>query len=515
MKRIFTLLLLLGSLFAPVIGQSISLYDESRVASIFVVLPTDSLQKMIAELDNDYYYHASFIFNDGVVQDTLENIGLRLRGNTSLLSQKKSFKISFNEYAQGREYQGVRKLNLLGSHNDPTMIREKLFYNVWEKAGMPQRRASFVKLYVNGLYYGLYSNMEEIDKQWLTRAYGNNDGNLYKCTYPADLMYLGNYTSIYKTILNNPETRAYDLVTNEAADDYAGLVELIRRLDQPVNAAFAANISAVLNVESVLKSFALDVATGNWDDYFYNKNNYYLYDNPATGRFEFITYDTDNTFGVDWLGKDWAKRNCRQWTPAAPQSRPLASKLLAVPAFFNQYVHYLDSITRFIVHPDSIFPRIDYYHQLITPAAVADTYRALDWGYDLADFHQGFTQTIDGHTPYGIKPFLELRYDSTVRQTAHLLSATTNPTLLPLEVSIYPNPASDWVLIQSQASFSGDFLYGALQDVYGRTLKTWTWQASTTPFTLSLLDVPAGMYQIQLHTAGRQGNWLVLKTSGR
>jgi hypothetical protein len=511
MKKPILLVFFLLGVLPSAFTQSTALFDQNHVSNIYIELPADSLQEMIDDLVNDYYYHAKFVFDDGVVRDTLENIGLRLRGNTSLSAKKKSFKISFNAYESGREYQQVRKLNLLGSHNDPTMIREKLFYNVWEKAGAPPRRGSFVKLYINNVYRGLYANMEEIDKQWLSRAYGNNDGNLYKCTWPADLVYLGNDAATYKTILNNPTTRAYDLTTNETEDDYSRLVELITALNQPVDANFATNISAILHVQSVLKALALDVATGNWDDYFYNKNNYYLYDNTATGRFEFLTFDTDNTFGVDWLGKDWSKRNCLQWLPTQ-QPRPLATKLLAVPAFFDQYVHYLDSITQFIVHPDSIFPTIDYYHQLITPAALADTYRALDWGYDASDFHNGFTQTIDGHTPYGIKPFLEIRHDSTSHQISHLLSSTSHPEALE-GIALYPNPASDRIYIRAETnSASIEVIQGELRDLLGRSVLTWHWEPSQMPYTLLLTGVPEGTYCLHLQSSQQQGNWLVVKS---
>lgn len=509
MKKHVILFLFLISGLHLAWSQSAALYDDSRVSRIYLELPADSLQEMIQNLVNDHYYSTTFIFDDGTTRDTVPNVGLRLRGNTSLSAQKKSFKISFNAYEPGREYQGVRKLNLRGSHNDPTMVREKLFYEVWQNAGMQPRRAAFVQLYINGLYRGLYTNIEELDKQWLSRVYGENDGNLYKCTWPADLAYLGENQATYKAIMNNPESRAYDLTTNETADDYTHLVDLIRTLNQPVDADYPAAIGAILNVESVLKAFALDVATDNWDDYFVNKNNYFLYDNPITGRFDFITFDTDNTFGVDWISSDWTKRNCLHWHTTF-EPRPLATKLLAVPAFFNQYVHYLDSITRYIVHPDSIFDRIDHLHQLITPAAHADLFRTLDWGYTVSDFHNGFTQTIDGHTPYGIKPFLAIRHDSTLRQIAHLVSHTSAPSQQEMEVAIFPNPATEWVLLQPPADSPNEILFGLLQDCYGQTLQQWQWPAGST-YTLSLLNLPTGMYQIQLYNSNQRGHWLLIK----
>ncbi len=496
MKRLVFLLYLAICSAASLPAQSTALYDDSKIASIYLDLPAATFNHIVNDLVNDQYSQARFIFDDGQHRDTIAQVGLRLRGNTSLSAAKKSFKISFNAFVPGREYQGVRKLNLNGSHNDPTMIREKLFYEVWQKAGMPERRTSFVKLYVNQQYRGLYTNIEEIDKQWLTRAYGDNEGNLYKCTYPADLGYLGLNPQSYKSILHDPVTRAYELSTNETADDYSRLVALITALNQPVNASSANQISQILNVNAVLKAFALDVATGNWDDYFYNKNNYYIYDNPATGRFEFITYDTDNTFGVDWLGKDWAKRNALAWQHAT-ESRPLATKLLAVPAFRDQYIHYLDSITRFITLPQAIFPRIEVLHGILIPAAATDPFRPLDYGYDMTDFHNGFSTTVDGHTPYGIKPFLLQRHDSTLSQIAGLLTAINMPDETRFSIQIYPNPVNDHLWIRTAPEYAGQLINGTLYDGMGRLIETKTWRSAEDAFSWPLTGLAQGWYVLR------------------
>ena len=192
-------------LFARSYSQT-TLFDDSRVSSVYVEISPDSLAVIMTDVLSDHYFQAMFIYDYGTGRDTLQNIGFRLRGNTSRLSQKKSFKISFNEYVSGRRYQGVKKINLNGQHNDPTMVREKLFYDSWNKAGMAERRTSFVKLYINHIYRGLYTNLEELDKDWLLRAYGDNGGNLYKCTYPADMVYHNTNQQTYKDIQSGATT---------------------------------------------------------------------------------------------------------------------------------------------------------------------------------------------------------------------------------------------------------------------------------------------------------------------
>lgn len=487
--------------------NSTALWDDSRVSAIYLTLPADSVDSIYADPLGDHYFLSTFIFDDGMAQDTLAQVGLRLRGNTSRFSEKKSFKISFNTYQLGRRYQGVKKLNLNGEHNDPTMCREKLFYEVWERCGMPGRNTTFVRLFINQTFMGLYTCLEEPDKDWLQRVYGENDGNFYKCTYPADMVYQGTNQQTYKNIPSASATggRAYDLQTNKALDDYNGFVTLVTQLNRTPDAQFAAEIGQYLNVEHMLRALAIDVATGNWDNYAYNKNNYLLYHSLA-GPFEFFTYDTDNTFGVDWVQRNWATRDCADWLSHS-EPRPLASKLLTVQAFRGRYYEILDSITRFVTRPDSIFPRIDQMEDLLMPYVGQDTFRSLDYGYDSLDFHLGFTGTVDGHTPYGIKPFLQTRYSSTLNQ----LAAVENDPVSDIfnSITVFPNPTRE-VLNLHFSGINKPGMRVVLLNAMGQAIRTQGWSAWEPNLGLDLQAVPAGCYWLRMEpetgaSTSRQG----------
>ncbi len=485
------------------------LYDDARIAKIFIHIPPDSFQFMLKNLVHTRYMRADMVYE----KDTVRDIGLRLRGNTSLKHKKKSFKISFNEFVPERTYQGVSKLNLRGSANDPTMVREKLFYEIWEKAEMPKRQAAFAELYINKEYMGLYTNIEEIDKAWLERSYGNGDGNLYKCTWPADLAYLGDDQQNYKKIMNNPLERTYDLVTNQKEDDYERFVLLLKTLNEPLNEAFPDKISAVLNVHSALKSYAIDVATGNWDDYFYNKNNFYLYDNPTTGKFDFFTFDTDNSLGIDWVNRDWAKRDLTTWHRAS-EARPLITQLLAVPAFKELYLRYLDEITEEITYPEVIFPRINELRDQVTAAATADTYRSLDYGYDLSDFYNGFEKTVDVHTPYGIKPFLVARYVSTRNQLAAQFRLTSTDNFQrQTTISTYPNPFRDQISLQwNDQDLNGEPVRFTIYDAQGRAHLSWeTLNGQQQNAPIYAASLPTGTYFLKWQSADRSGQTMLHK----
>lgn len=425
-----------------------NLFDDKLMPRIDVVISEDSLAWLYNNVNYDGNLRATFIFFDGTQRDTMRNVGFRLRGNTSRSSAKKSFKIKFNAYTSGIKYQGVKELNLNGQHNDPTMVREKLFYDVWNDFGMPPRRTSFSKLYINNYYYGLYTSLEEMDDEWLKKAFGkgNDTGNLYKCTYPADLKYINDDQTTYKNLRANTATtgRVYDLKTNELADNYSDLVTLIKKGNQSTTANIQTELSQILDINLFLKAYALEVMVGHWDDYGYNKNNFFLYHNPKTNLFEYICYDTDNTFGVDWLGKDWGNRAIYTWH--LPANGILIDNILKVPFYKNLYSDHIRTLLESTLALPKMYARIDSLRNFIRQAAADDVYRTRDFGFTMQQFNDNFDFTPIKQAKYGLKGFVQ-----TMRTTAfnQLVVTKTAPSVSDdIFVNIYPNPAQKQLFIK-------------------------------------------------------------------
>ena len=313
------------------------LYDDTLVNTILITMDPDSLDELYDELENEHEYAVLFVYQNGVNSDTLENVGLRLRGNTSLESAKKSFKISFNTYVTGRRFEGAKKLNLIGNHNDPTMSREKIYFDIYNDFGLPTRRVSFAKFYINDTYYGLYSLTEEYDDIFLQDRFGESSGNLYKCLYGSTLEYNGPSQSEYNT---------YELITNEQQNDKSDLVNLADVLNNTPIADLSCELEKIFDVAGFLKIYALDVSTGHWDNYGANQNNYYLYHNQSTGKFQFLSYDCDNVLGVDWFGIDWAERDIYNWNF---DDRPLVERLFQIPEYVDLFSYYLNQLSTTIM----------------------------------------------------------------------------------------------------------------------------------------------------------------------
>lgn len=414
--------LIMGLFIAPLMfaqgnfPENGTLYIDTVVPRIDITINPDTLAWIYDNTQSDIEFHARFIFNNGTIIDTIEPVGFRLRGNTSRQSAKKSFKISFNRFTSGGKYEGVEKLNLNGEHNDPTIMRAKVMWDILRKFEIPAPRSNHVQVYINGNYYGLYLNVEHIDEEFVLSRFGNNDGNLFKCLYPADLNYLGSNPDSYKLEANG--YRVYALKTNEEADNYSDLANFINVINNSANNHLVCQMDEVFNTYDYLKVAAVDIFCANWDGYIFNKNNFYLYHNTATDKIEFIPYDVDNTFGIDWFNINWSTRDIYNWEKEN-ESRPLYTRLMDFPELRNQFSFYSNKLINSIIDVDSLIQSIGNRRDLIAPYVSSDPYYPLDYGYSYNVFLNSFTQTIGDHVKIGLFPYLNERKTATNAQLEH------------------------------------------------------------------------------------------------
>ncbi|MBE0655099.1 MAG: CotH kinase family protein, partial [Bacteroidales bacterium] len=386
------------------------LYIDTVVPRIDITINPDTLDWIYAHVDSDIEFHARFIFDNGTIRDTIDPVGFRLRGNTSRYSKKKSFKVSFNTFTDGGKYYGVEKLNLNGEHNDPTIMRSKVMWDILRAWDIPAPRSNHVQVYINGDYYGLYINVEHVDEEFVLNRFGNNDGNLYKCLYPADLAYLGTDPDSYKIL--SGDTRVYELKTNEETDDYTDLATFIDVLNHSPNEDLVCRMDALFNTYDYLKIIAADIFCGNWDGYIFNKNNFYLYNNSANGKMEYIPYDVDNSFGIDWFNVDWTTRNIYTWQMDGNEQRPLYTRMMNYPELRNQFSHYVKRLINNVIDMDSLIASIEIRKNMIAPYVVNDPYYPLDYGYTYADFLRSYTEATGAHVKQGLYPYLIARKTS-------------------------------------------------------------------------------------------------------
>ncbi|GAB1443127.1 hypothetical protein MASR2M39_19660 [Ignavibacteriales bacterium] len=387
-------------------------FDDSEVGRIDITIDPDDLAWIYANVTSDVEFPATMRFQNKWFDETLDSIGFRLRGNTSRQAQKKSFKIAINSFFQGRNFHGLEKLNLNGEHNDPSIVRSKLSFEKFGQIGLKGSRSCHMEVYINGRYYGLYISVEHIDEEFLERNYADDSGNLWKCLWPADLQYLGENPSSYITL--GGSRPAYELSTNEDEMDFSSLIRLTRILNNTPVSKLIDSLETTLDYVDALKYFSMNILLGQWDDYWSNMNNYYLYHEPANNLIHVIPYDYDNTFGIDWFNVNWSTVNPYSFHKINNGPRPLIEKMLVVPELRNLY-------TRMLIHyKENVFAlplwnsRIDSLRELLRVPALLDTFRTKDYNFSFNDFLNSYSASSysNQHVKFGLKQYIQLRNNS-------------------------------------------------------------------------------------------------------
>ena len=463
-------------------------FPQDEVTQIYITLPSDSLNLMLSSqyLGNGHEFPASFRFVSNGLIDSLAVVGIRTRGNTSLQAGKKSFKVDFSISGGVGKWNGLHELNLNGSHNDPSMMRAKITWDIIRYFELPGSRVAFTELYINNEYKGLYSNVEFIDDEFTQQYFQEKTGNRWKCLYPASLEYLGPNGSSYQ-INTSWGTPIYDLENNTQLNDYQPLADFINCLNNNNNADFPCALRKLFDVDRFLQYLAIDIVTGNWDGGSFNKNNFYIYQNDKTHRLEYFPYDLDNTLGIDWFNINWATQNIYNFD--GDNNLILYQRMINTPEFKGLLSHYIQEVSNYVVSSE-FTNQVEQLHQLITPSALSDTYRTLDYGFNDNDFLNALNVAWGNHVTYGIFPYFNLRSSSALQQ----LSTTIQPTLAH---SFRTDQHNDTLSVQFMAP---DFINGLGYRWESET----TWNVGT-PYLVydGLLD---DVYQFDLPLQGYQGS---------
>ena len=432
------------------------LYDDSQVAIIEITVDPLALVWMYDHVQSDSLHPSTVHFTNAYIDETIENVGFRLRGNTSRNAEKKSFKLSFNSFVPGRKFYDVEKLNLNGEHNDPSIIRSKIAWDHYGQTSLSAPRAAHCAVYINEVYYGLYISVQHIDEEFLRHEFTDDSGNLWKCLWPADLTYQGPNASDYHPYWD--PRRPYELKTNVEAYDFSKLARLITTLHVTPSEALPDSLEQVLVVPDVLKYAAMNVLLGNWDDYWFLRNNYYLYHEPSVDKMRFIPYDYDNNLGIDWFNVDWTQVNPYSFLTIEeaqsnnPGPRPLMEGIMAVPQYRNLFTHIMEYYRDHITDLSLWEPRLDSLKTMITPWAELDSFRTKDYGFTIPDFHQSYSPNAyqNQHVKNGVKEFINARHAALGEQ---LVYEPTPPIIYDLEYSpLIPGPEDS--IYVSVAAFS-------------------------------------------------------------
>jgi hypothetical protein len=187
---------------------------------------------------------------------------------------------------------------------------------------------------------------------------------------------------------------AYSKVNNEKEADYSDVIRLMYVIDgvsYDTPEDWAAAVEEVIHVDSFIRYMAVTDMVGNWDSYPYTGNNYYLFYNQVSGRFEWIPWD------LTW-GGEVRKPLFQRDTFGMVERAPMYDRVFQVERYRVQYAAYLDLLTRYYFNPDHMNERVRFIYQQISPLISYGTGDKMFYGeggwFTPADFENSIQQIL-------------------------------------------------------------------------------------------------------------------------
>ncbi len=429
--------------------QAQGLYNPGTIQEIkvnFFQNNWDHLLDSLKAIDQGDYLLVQSVEINGQVFDSC---GVKYKGNSSYNNDnaKNPLHIELDFVRKSQNYQGFEDIKLSNCFADPTFIREVLSYEILRQY-MDAPLGNHAKLWLNGEYFGVYANVESINKRFVKKHfYTDGDNPFVKCN-PEDFAGPGtggNYPDlVYSSADSTFYYNKYDM-----RSDY-GWRELMSLMDTLKN--HPSGIEKVLDVDRVLWMLAFNNVTVNLDSYTGAfAQNYYLYWDE-NNRFVPISWDLNMNFGAfPLLGNGGAGMlnlaQMKQMDPliqSANNNRPLIKQLLANPTWKRMYLAHMRTILA------ENFGTGDYADRAMEIQSVisADVQNDTKKFYSFTAFQTNVNQTINNGGGGGFSNIPGLTDLMEARNT--FLNGNSNFTAVPPAISNITASVENTVQVNAQ-----------------------------------------------------------------
>ena len=326
---------------------------------------------------------------------------IRYKGNGTFMnamdSQKFPFKIDLNDGYPDRELAGVVKLNLHNCITDPTYMNEVVAHQLFRDAGVPAPRTSYARVYVSvpdkytREYFGLYSIVENVDKNFIEDRFGTRKGAIFKPVTPSLFKDLGERWESYEQI--------YDPKSQLKEEEKWRLIDLCRLVSHASEFEFSSRIGDFIDLEETARYLAVTVLIADLDGILGPGQNYYLYLDPGNQKFSFISWDQDHSFG-QWTRTQEQREQLsltRPWT----RENVFLERLFSVPEFKDSYLSHIKEINETLFRPERINAQVDELARVLRPAIRDDSPENLELFNRLVsmDSHHSYANILPERGP--------------------------------------------------------------------------------------------------------------------
>ena len=259
-------------------------------------------------------------------EETLDSTArIHLRGASTLLFEKQSYKVEFTREKDGKAKKIEREVPGFGAANDVALLpcwhddikmRDKLSWDLWAQLAEDDepfgaRKTEYVEVFKDNEYFGLYVMIEPVDvKEELLLA--GDDHLMTDSVYRTAALNFSRDREYYK----HPHrgNAGYELYYAPAEMDsfeerFAGLEPYIELTKIQDNAEFARRAQEIIDVHSMLRHVLLMQGGAIADNFF---NNMYIWAHPQKDggmTYRFSLWDLDMSWGFekDEIGEEYER----------------------------------------------------------------------------------------------------------------------------------------------------------------------------------------------------------------
>ena len=303
--------------------------------------------------------------------ETIPNSIVKIRGQTSTRREQKNYKIELKE-GMG-EWRDQQTINLNKHVSDGTRFLNKLAFDLMKDIPqMMSARTQFVHLYVkdeteggSGVFedYGLYTQVEQINKRYL-RTHGlDTNGHLYK----IEFFEFNRYEDAIK-LATDP---TYDLDTFEdylevkGDTDHSKLIAMLEDVND-YSIPIEETIEKWFDTENLFYWMGFHILMGNTDT---QSRNYFLYSPLNVDKFYIISWDNDGSFGYlqdEICGEtvyeeSWDRGISNYW------GNTLYQRVFRIEEYRNQLTQAIEDLRSQYLTEERINELITAYRNVVKP----------------------------------------------------------------------------------------------------------------------------------------------------
>ncbi len=216
--------------------------------------------------------------------------------------------------------------------------------DIHNRLGITSISASYIQLYINEEYMGLYIIYDTYKQSWIEFVYGEkNTSSLYKCDTFRDFS-----VDNVNGCINE----------NDDVTDQTEWIEFVKTVEQ---SSSADDLEDIFEIDHFLKEIAIEYLTGGWD-HIIGGHNFYLYKQP-NGKWIYLTQDFDHD-----MGQGSSEIN----TPFTQYTKPNHLIDVLILKDSRRFDKILGDIVKDVFNPDILYPHIDELKEFIRPYIIMD-----------------------------------------------------------------------------------------------------------------------------------------------